>query len=168
MMAKKTLMQISTLTCGVFLFLSILACGGATNGVAQNEDFEDGCPNSRTPEACEVFGLVNAARVDEGKPRLVYDQALAKAAYDHAMDMSEQDYFDHTSKDGRTFGQRAKAAGYDAFPSAENIAWGQRDADEVMASWMNSSGHRANILGGSNEIGIGYVDGLWVQVFGTR
>lgn len=168
MMAKKALMQISTLTCGGLLVLSLLACGGVTNGVAQSEDFEDGCPSKRTPEACEVFGLVNKVRVDEGKARLTYDQALAKAAYDHALDMNKQDYFDHTSKDGRTFGQRAKAAGYDAFPSAENIAWGQSNADEVMDSWMNSSGHRANILGGSNEIGVGYVGGLWVQVFGTR
>lgn len=167
MMAKKMLHVITSLSAAL-LFLSVLACGGATDGVAQNEDFEDGCPRTRTPEACDVFGLVNKARVDEGKARLVYNQALAQAAYDHALDMSEQDYFDHTSKDGRTFSQRAKAAGYDAFPSAENIAWGQRNAAEVMDSWMSSSGHRSNILGGSNEIGVGYVDGLWVQVFGKR
>lgn len=149
--------------------LSCLACGGAasTNTVSE-EELVQGCPASQTPEACEVFALTNQARVDEGKPLLTYNAALAKAAYDHARDMHDQDYFDHTSKDGRTFSQRAKAAGYDAFPSAENIAWGQRSPAEVMDSWMTSSGHRANILGPSGEIGVGYVDGLWVQVFGTR
>jgi len=167
-MAKKKLRQLLMFMCAALSLWSLLACGGAAQGVADGEDFEDGCPSSRTPEACDVFGLVNKERVDQGKPRLTYNQALATAAYEHALDMSEQDYFDHTSKDGRTFGQRAKAAGYDAFPSAENIAWGQRDAAEVMDSWMRSSGHRSNILGGSNEIGVGYVDGLWVQVFGTR
>ena len=155
------------------LCVMTLACGGVDVGQGSTEESmgpldETGCPSQRTPEACQVFALVNQERAAQGRPALTYDLALAKAAHDHAADMKAHGYFSHDSQDGRTFGQRAKAAGYDGFPSAENIAWGQRDAQAVMASWMGSSGHRRNILGGSNELGVGYVDGLWVQVFGTR
>lgn len=94
---------------------------------------------------------------------------LAEAARLHAVDMVMQNYFSHSSKDGRNFSTRAKQANYSAFPSGENIAAGQRSPAQVMTSWMNSSGHRRNILStGSNEIGVGLHNFYWVQVFGKR
>jgi uncharacterized protein YkwD len=81
--------------------------------------------------------------------------------------MLQQDYFSHTSQDGRSFSDRVDETPYEGFPSGENIALGQRDPESVMSSWMSSDGHRNNILSErSTEIGIGYVDGYWVQVFG--
>ena len=80
-------------------------------------------------------------------------------------------YISHVSDDGRTFVDRARAQGYDD-PGGENVARGQRDAADVMDSWMNSAGHRANILNcGFKAIGVGVtrgVDGtlVWGQLFG--
>lgn len=127
------------------------------------------CNDDQDDETCAVFRIVNEERIDAGLEPYAWDIELAVAAQRHADDMVENDYFDHSSPDGRSFSDRAKEAGYDAFPSGENIAKGQQDAAQVMESWMNSEGHRANILSnGSNEIGVGLIDFTWVQVFGTR
>ena len=80
-------------------------------------------------------------------------------------------YISHVSDDGRDFVARAKAQGY-TDPGGENVARGQRDAADVMTSWMNSEGHRANILNcGFKAIGAGAVKGedgtiVWGQLFG--
>ena len=69
-------------------------------------------------------------------------------------------YISHVSDDGRSFVDRAKAQGYND-PGGENVARGQRDAADVMNSWMNSEGHRANILNcGFKAIGVGAVKGV--------
>ena len=127
------------------------------------------CNDDQDDETCAVFRIVNQERIDADLAPYAWDIELAIAAQRHAQDMVDNDYFDHSSQDGRSFSDRAKEAGYDAFPSGENIAKGQQDAAQVMDSWMNSDGHRANILSsGSNEIGVGLIDFTWVQVFGTR
>jgi uncharacterized protein YkwD len=142
--------------------------GGARGGAATSRSPEP-CPAIDTAEACAVFVLANQERQDRGLPPYGYDTALARAALGHAQDMMEQDYFDHTSLDGRTFGDRADDAGYSGFPSGENIALGQRTPAEVMESWMDSQGHRQNILSSrSSEIGVGVVARYWVQVFGRE
>ncbi len=80
-------------------------------------------------------------------------------------------YISHVSDDGRTFVDRARTQGYDD-PGGENVARGQRDAADVMNSWMNSAGHRANILNcGFKAIGVGVAKGVdgtlvWGQLFG--
>ena len=80
-------------------------------------------------------------------------------------------YISHVSDDGRSFADRARAQGYDS-PGGENVARGQRDAADVMDGWMNSAGHRANILNCSfKAIGVGVIRGVdgtlvWGQVFG--
>jgi len=80
-------------------------------------------------------------------------------------------YISHVSDDGRDFVTRAKAQGY-TDPGGENVARGQRDAADVMTSWMNSAGHRANILNCDfKAIGVGAVKGVdgtivWGQLFG--
>ena len=77
---------------------------------------------------------------------LAWDNALGAAAWDHSTDMAQQDYFSHTSLDGRQFNQRIAAAGYPYSTGGENIACGYSTPQAVMNGWMNSSGHRANIL----------------------
>jgi len=150
------------------MVLGAIALAVFATGCANDPDVPD-CTADSVDETCAVFRLVNEARIDADLEPYAWNTELAVAAQLHAEDMVDQSYFDHTSKDGRSFSERAKDAGYDAAPRGENIAAGQQDADQVMDSWMNSSGHRANILSdGSNEIGVGLLDAHWVQVFGLR
>ncbi|OZM72756.1 serine protease [Amycolatopsis antarctica] len=116
----------------------------------------------------QVLRLVNAERAGAGCEPVEADSRLVTAAQGHSEDMSENDYFSHTSQDGRTFGDRITEAGYPS-PGAENIAKGQRSAEQVMESWMSSPGHRRNILDCSlTALGTGLAtDGwYWTQNFG--
>jgi uncharacterized protein YkwD len=116
----------------------------------------------------QVVGLTNAAREDAGCAPLKIVASLTTAAQKHASDMAGRDYFEHTTPEGVTFDQRIRSAGY-AKPGAENIAKGAATADEVVDLWMNSPGHRANILNCDlTAIGVGFDrDGsYWVQDFG--
>ncbi|PRY57712.1 CAP domain-containing protein [Glycomyces artemisiae] len=118
----------------------------------------------------EILGIVNDRRAENGCGDLARDSRLDTAARLHAEDMAENDYFDHTSQDGRTPTDRANAQGYEG-GVGENIAMGYPDAESVMEGWMNSEGHRANILNcGYDVIGIGAYDRdgtiYWVQMFG--
>lgn len=128
-------------------------------------------PTTTTPaptQQDQVFTLVNQARAQAGCAALKDDPRLTQAAQDHSDDMSANDYFDHTTPSGVPFDQREKAAGYPT-PGGENIAEGQTSAQQVMTDWMNSPGHRANILNCDfTAIGIGLnTDGwYWTQDFG--
>lgn len=116
----------------------------------------------------EVINLVNAERAKAGLPALKYDWELARVAKHKSQDMHDKKYFDHTSPTyGSPFtmmtnyGIKYSAAG-------ENIAKGQTTAKQVVNAWMNSEGHRANILNKNyTHIGVGYVaDGhYWTQMF---
>ncbi len=94
---------------------------------------------------------------------LADNAALAVAAQAHASDMTGQRYFSHVSADGRSFDQRIRAAGYLGGYLAENIAWGGGSLGtprRIVSGWMNSSGHRANILNGVlRDSGIGVSPG---------
>jgi uncharacterized protein YkwD len=116
----------------------------------------------------EVFTLVNQARATAGCKALTEDPRLDKAAQGHSDDMSANNYFSHTTQAGVTFDKRETAAGYPS-PGGENIAEGQTTAQQVMTDWMNSSGHRANILNCQfTAIGIGLATKgwYWTQDFG--
>lgn len=119
--------------------------------------------------AAEVIELTNVERKAEGCDPLRSDSALSKAARGHSVDMAERDYFDHNSPDGTTPWKRMLNAGYEQ-PAAENIAKGQADAASVVAAWMDSSGHRENILNCSYEaigVGVELDEGpYWTQNFG--
>ncbi|MFB1049096.1 sigma-70 family RNA polymerase sigma factor [Streptomyces chrestomyceticus] len=123
--------------------------------------------------AQQVTALVNSERAKQGCSPVRANDQLVTAARRHSQDMDARNYFDHTSPDGTDPGDRITAAGYRWSTYGENIARGQRSADEVMKSWMNSPGHRANILNCDfKEIGIGTHDTsggpTWTQVFGAR
>ena len=103
--------------------------------------------------------------------------ALTRAAQNYAQYMGAANFFDHYGPDGSTPWSRAEAEGYTGWTyMGENIAAGYATPAAVMAGWMNSPGHRANILEpGFRDIGVGYayVPGstygyYWVQDFGSR
>ncbi|MBB5377537.1 uncharacterized protein YkwD [Deinococcus metalli] len=133
--------------------------------------------------AQRVLDLTNAARTQArtcgsttyaATTPVTYNAALEKAAQAHAADMAAKNYFSHTSQDGRTFSQRVTAAGYSWTRVAENIAAGQPTPEAVVAGWLQSAGHCANIMNPAlKELGVGYAAGgsyghYWVQDFGTR
>lgn len=125
-------------------------------------------PPADTSADDAVLAIVNAERRRADCAPVALDARLTAAGQKHSEDMSENDYFSHTSRDGRSFVDRAKAEGYRS-PGAENIAAGQRTPEQVMEAWMNSSGHRANILNCDlKKMGLGLdTDGFyWTQVFG--
>lgn len=123
-----------------------------------------------------MFNLHNQTRANRGLPRLCVHPALQRAARAHSADMIQRDYFAHGNVGARlhNFGYRWRTYG-------ENIAYGSGSAGApapIFKSWMNSSGHRANILSGKfREVGIGAVTGtyqgysgvtMWTADFGTR
>ncbi len=139
--------------------MALAACGDTGPGGSSCSD--------ESLEICQVYRIVNDERSAAGLEPYAWNADLALAAQLHAEDMNAQGYFSHDSLDGRDFVQRIVDAGYDGSPRGENIARGQRTAEQVMESWMGSDGHRRNILStGSNEIGVGFIDDHWVQVFG--
>ncbi|MFF9038181.1 CAP domain-containing protein [Streptomyces sp. NPDC014892] len=122
--------------------------------------------------ATEVIALTNTERARAGLPPLSPDPHLTDAAQAHSADMVARAFYAHTSPDGGEPWHRAAAAGSTRRSIGENIACGQRSAAEVVLGWMNSPGHRANILKpGFTHIGIGFVGGgaagtYWTQLFG--
>ncbi|MBO3732484.1 CAP domain-containing protein [Glycomyces niveus] len=117
-----------------------------------------------------VADLVDQERAEAGCGALERDDRLDAAARLHAEDMAAHDYFDHTSQNGRGPTERAAAQGYEG-GVGENIAAGYPDAASVMEGWMNSEGHRANILNCDYDVlGVGVADRdgtlYWVQNFG--
>ncbi|AEG58450.1 CAP domain-containing protein [Desulforamulus ruminis] len=123
----------------------------------------------------QVVDLVNAERAKQGLKPVVAKQDLTAVAQLKAQDMYNKKYFSHTSP---TYGSpfdmmRQQGISYTA--AGENIAMGQKTAQQVMTDWMNSSGHRANILNANyNEIGVGVYQSyngygyIWVQEFARR
>ncbi|MDT6972708.1 CAP domain-containing protein [Streptomyces thermocarboxydus] len=130
-----------------------------------------------TPEGldrteAEVVELTNRERARAGLPPLSRDPLLTTAAQAHSADMMARDFYAHTAPDGGKPWDRAAAAGSRCRAVGENIACGQRSAAEVVRGWMNSPGHRANILKPEfTHIGVGFAGGgragtYWTQLFG--
>ncbi|MBD2035360.1 pre-peptidase C-terminal domain-containing protein [Leptolyngbya sp. FACHB-321] len=129
--------------------------------------------------ADKVVDLTNVQRVQFGLTPLLLQLQLTSAAQTHSQNMALSDFFSHTGADGSSASSRAQTAGYSSSYVGENIAAGYITPEEVIQGWMNSSGHRANILNMSyQEIGVGYYylanDGgqvnykhYWTQGFGA-
>lgn len=123
------------------------------------------------PEENEVIRLVNVERAKAGLPALKINTQLSKVARIKAEDMKNNNYFSHTSPTYGSPFQMMKNFGISFSAAGENIAAGQRTPAEVMKSWMNSTGHRQNILNSLyNQIGVGMAKGkdgktFWVQQF---
>lgn len=120
-------------------------------------------------QAKEVLSLVNAERKKQGLSSLTLSSKLTAVANEKARDMAENNYFSHTSPTYGSPFQMLQQYGIRYRTAGENIAYNQQTAEQVMNDWMNSSGHRANILNDSfTEIGIGYYskgNPYWVELF---
>ncbi len=119
----------------------------------------------------QVVDLVNKERAAAGLPALKVNTKLAGVAEKKAEDMRDKNYFSHTSPTYGSPFDMMKQFGITYTSAGENIAMGQKTPEAVMNGWMNSEGHRANILNSSfTEIGVGYVTSsngttYWVQQF---
>ncbi|MEO1164568.1 MAG: CAP domain-containing protein [Chloroflexota bacterium] len=141
----------------LFIMLWILSIGNVTQA---QQDYE-----------FDVMALTNAERTSRGLNALTWDTCLYRAAEFHSQDMVDNNFFSHTGSNGSSLAQRAIAQGYNYRNLGENIAWGQRTPAIVVNAWMNSDGHRRNILNANfTNIGIGLVyDGstpYWTMVLG--
>lgn len=131
--------------------------------------------NPETPEtpagayARKVIELVNIERAKEGLPALAYDATVEKAALVRAKESEVS--FSHTRPDGSSFTTALTEQGISYRRAGENIAWGQKTPEEVVNAWMNSAGHRANIMNEAfTKIGVGYYQNAqgvnyWSQLF---
>ena len=116
----------------------------------------------------EVARLVNAERAKYGLPALTYSPALAAGALEKSADMAKNGYFSHQSPTYGSPFDRMKSRGISYRAAGENIAMGYRTPEAVVKAWMDSPGHRANILSEKfTEIGVGYVaeGNYWTQWF---
>ena len=154
---------------GFAMFALVLLAQAGDSGVIvvveKQEEFK------LTKEEQEVIDLTNAERARAGLQPFAMNPQLMSAARSHAMNMAAQGQFSHTLS-GKSFLNRAMDAGYGGAVQSENIAWNQSTPNEALGSWLMSNGHRANIFGGSNEIGVAMAigprgDRYWVQVFGS-
>ncbi|MES2465051.1 MAG: CAP domain-containing protein, partial [Armatimonadota bacterium] len=148
--------------------------GSATEPVAGRSGNTPVSPSLISLRTEKVTSLTNTERIRDGVTPLVADPALTAAAQQHAEDMAAQGYFSHTDRQGEGPAERAAANGYPRnVGTGENIASGQATPEAVVQGWMNSPGHRRNILNGDyRTIGVGSAtgpggDSFWVQVFGT-
>lgn len=116
----------------------------------------------------QVLSIVNSERAKQGLSALANNWELQRVAETKAKDMTDKNYFSHTSPTYGSPFDMMKSFGIKYSSAGENIAKGQRTPQEVMTAWMNSSGHRANILNSSyTQIGVGYDSrsNSWVQMF---
>ena len=128
--------------------ITVGALGSATEAAAAS--------SSGTQLKVGIVHSVNDIRAQHGCKSLKIAKKLNKSAQGHAEDMAAKGYFSHTSADGRSWVSRQRATGWKK-PGGENIARGFDNAGDVMEAWMNSPGHRRNILNCSfRYIGVGY------------
>jgi uncharacterized protein YkwD len=123
-------------------------------------------------EESQVLEQTNAQRRAAGLSELRVNSQLMDAARRHSSNMAAHNKLDHGL--GGSVGDRARAAGYSFSRCGENIAWNQTSPADVLRSWMNSAGHKANIMNsGFTEIGMAVAvnargERYWTQIFGSR
>lgn len=156
----------------VFAVLAAAALTGAAGAVHLDRPVQGSSSVSAgiqsSSAASEVVRLTNSARGQNGYAALVEDGALSEAAAVRAREIARS--FSHTRPSGASFSSALSESGVTYLRAGENIASGQKSASEVVNAWMNSPGHRANILNSSySRIGSASVniDGTlyWVQLF---
>ena len=131
-------------------------------------------PTPQQSLAEELIALINAERARYGLPPLTAHPILTAVAQAHSQDMATRDFFSHTNPDGLDPCQRMSRAGYNWYACGENIAAGFPTAAMVLMIWLNSDGHRANLLSPYfTEVGVGYVQGghydhYWTLDLGAR
>ena len=130
---------------------------------------EESVPDTDNSFTAQVVKLVNEERAKAGLSPLTVDSKVAAAASTRAKEIETS--FSHTRPDGSSFSTALTQSGASFRGAGENIAYGQRTPEEVMKGWMNSQGHRANIMNKDfTTIGVGYHQnsngtGYWTQLF---
>lgn len=152
------------------MFFAVIAAAIVTFS-AQEASAANACalPGNVNAMASAIASGVNASRKASGLAPLRYNAQLGKAAMAHACDMSVHNFFGHTGSNGSHSQARVRATGYRDCTVAENLAWGFPDPGQIIAGWMNSAGHRRNMLHPRvSEMGIGITQGPkgpnWVLV----
>ncbi len=173
----------------VVLVVTVLTgCGGGGDGTAEPAAAPPTLEVTTTPCTTELsaifddlLAVTNRARADNGISSLKFSYKLGQAAQEHAEDMAEQNYFAHHSPDNlSTIASRIEATGYKFSLAAENLAAGYSSATDVVTAWLNSPGHRENLLNPNyTDVGFGLFfdldpgvapqatfENYWVQDFG--
>ncbi|KAJ1930705.1 hypothetical protein IWQ60_000103 [Tieghemiomyces parasiticus] len=115
----------------------------------------------------KMLDLINHERTQNGVPAVSYEPRLTQDANHHSGYQSRVGTMTHNDSNGNTL-SRLVEAGIDAVACGENVAYNQSDEDEVMVAWMNSPGHRENILNPDyTHVGVSHINGYWTQVFAT-
>jgi len=135
---------------GMTAALGLFSVGGLANRCAPAPPPIEQVADVQQP----VVGSVNEYRTQSGVAQVSVDQRLTNAAQSHANDMAARSVMTHTGAGGTSAGHRINAAGYGWTTWAENVAAGQTTPGDVMVAWINSPGHRANILN-ANMVNIG-------------
>jgi uncharacterized protein YkwD len=161
-------------------FLRVSARGSSPYRLKLAAGTSDGnsAPKSLPSFVEKVVELTNQFRSKNGLAPLTLSSKLTEAAQIHSQNMATLDFFGHEGKDGSSAGDRVSKTGYDWRMVAENIAAGQKTPKEVVDGWINSPGHRENILNTTvKDIGVGYFflandtgttnyNSYWTQKFG--
>ncbi|MEK4660249.1 CAP domain-containing protein [Priestia sp. FSL H7-0729] len=138
----------------------------SNTGNTGNNTSNSGSESTQSDFATQVVKLVNAERAKAGLSALASDALLDKVAVAKVKDMSNNNYFDHQSPTYGSPFDMMKQFGVTYSYAGENIAKGQKTPQEVVTAWMNSAGHRANILSKNfTHIGVGFYNGYWAQEF---
>lgn len=139
---------------------------GTGTGTTTGNTGNSGSESTQSDFAAQVVKLVNAERAKAGLGALASDALLDKVAVAKVKDMSNNNYFDHQSPTYGSPFDMMKQFGVTYSYAGENIAKGQKTPQEVVTAWMNSEGHRANILSKNfTKIGVGFYNGYWAQEF---
>jgi uncharacterized protein YkwD len=156
---KKLLALIS-----LFLFTLLAGIAHTTNFTNLDQDL--------------ILKLVNEQRINGCKcgrkkmppvPAVAWNNLIAQASANHSKDMYRNNFFSHTSSNGKSLGDRFNAVGYKWMLIGENIAMGQRDEYEVVNAWLKSPGHCMNIMNaGFKEMGAAREGKYWTQDFGKK
>lgn len=166
-------MKTSLVLLKMSLVLTLASCAGGSGGDSLDSSSQDG--QTYTPpgdngcyamdaNSCAAFKATNTQRIANGVAVMSYCQACYNMAYEQSQDMAVRGYFDHTRPD-ETFGHRVTRFGLSS-GAAENIAQGKVGAPVVNEMWMNSAGHRANILNPSyKSFAVGTYGTYSTQVF---
>lgn len=148
-------LKLSQLPAGAY-FVRVRAQGASTN-YSLTMEAPVATSAASTAFTSEVLRLTNLFRQQNGLQPLTLNSQLTAAAQTHSQNMGNLDFFSHTGADGSSSGQRVSASGYRWSAVGENIAAGYATPDAVVNGWINSPGHRANILNANyRDIGIGY------------
>ncbi|MEY1556311.1 CAP domain-containing protein [Yoonia sp. R2331] len=130
----------------MFLRTLMIACALSLTAGAAAASNACVTPPNVNAMANEIAAGVNANRRAYGQSSLSYNRRLSQAAMKHACDMAVNGFFGHRGTDGSNSQARVRQAGYRDCLVAENLAWGYPTSQQIISGWMNSAGHRSNML----------------------